>query len=549
MKRGLLLLLAVLLAGCAQVPTSGPIVDVEQPVTEVDPGSFVRVLARPPQPGMSQMEIVQGFLDAASGFEDAHAVAEQYLTPSEADQWNPAVGVRVYANDTEALTNPSDGLVDLTGVQAGFISSRAQYIQSPPDTALSVRFELQKVGAEWRISGAPAGLLLSRAAVERSYREFQTYFVALPGGILAPNPVLFTSSQRDVSSDLVRSLLSGPSRWLQPAVRNAFPPGTRLNSVLNADGVARVDLSSEILQADDVTREQMSAQLVWTLRQVPGIRSVVISADGQPFAVPGAETEQPRTAWADYDPDGLPADATYYLSRAGAVLYVDPASIAVPVAGAAGTGQPRVRDPLISLDQTAVAATSDEDGLLTAQLEGDGRWRSGPVSEGTRGGSWDRTGLLWLPADDGIEVVNILGARASSVALPAISSVQISRDGSRAVVISDGALYLLRVDRAGRVPRLVSPRLLSAGPVVATGWASANTVVMLLKPPEQPAQVVTVDLSLLALGYLGGPPQARSVAAAPDRPFLSGTADGQIWSFNGATWIPAVAGRQPRYPG
>ena len=28
----------------------------------------------------------------------------------------------------------------------------------------------------------PEGLLLSRAAVERSYREFQTYFVAKPGG-------------------------------------------------------------------------------------------------------------------------------------------------------------------------------------------------------------------------------------------------------------------------------------------------------------------------------------------------------------------------------
>jgi len=30
---------------------------------------------------------------------------------------------------------------------------------------------------------------------------------------------------------------------------------------------------------------------------------------------------------------------------------------------------------------------------------------------------------------------------------------------------------------------------------------------------------------------------------------LSGTADGQIWQFNGSTWTPLTAGRQPRYPG
>ena len=52
-----------------------------------------------------------------------------------------------------------------------------------------------QVGSQWRIDDVPEGLLLSRAAVERSYREFQTYFVAKPGGILAPNPVLFARSQ------------------------------------------------------------------------------------------------------------------------------------------------------------------------------------------------------------------------------------------------------------------------------------------------------------------------------------------------------------------
>lgn len=75
------------------------------------------------------------------------------------------------------------------------------------------------------------------------------------------------------------------------------------------------------------------------------------------------------------------------------------------------------------------------------------------------------------------------------------------------------------------------------------------SIALLAVPGDQPPQVATIDLGLLAVRYLGGPPRARTVAAAPDRPILSGTGDGQIWYFNGATWIPATSGRQPRYPG
>ncbi len=548
MKRYLLLILAVLLTACAQVPTSGPIMEVDQPVTDVATTSFVRVLARPPQPGMTPTEIVQGFLDAASGFEDNHAVAKQYLTEQGARQWNPSAGVRVYGNDTEALTTPADDTVTLTAAQVGLISSRSQYLQSPPDSTLSVQFDLVRVGPDWRISQAPQGLLLSRAAVERSYREYDTYFVADPGGILAPDPVLFASSQRDVTADLVRALLAGPSRWLAPSVSSAFPEGTRLLSVSVTDGVARVDFTTQLLAADDAAREELSAQLVWTLRQIAGLRAVEITADGQPFEVPEVPSPQPRTAWAEYDPDGLSSDATYYLVRSGRVLTLDAANAAVPVNGPAGSGDPPVRDPLVSLDETAIAATDEGGRLLTSALETGARWRDGPLAS-TRGGSWDRTGLLWVATPGGVEVVNVLGVRPVSSQLAGISSVQISRDGSRAVVIADRVPYLMRVDRSGNSPALVAPRQLAAGPIRAVAWASAMSIALLAVPGDQPPQVATIDLGLLAVRYLGGPPRARTVAAAPDRPILSGTGDGQIWYFNGATWIPATSGRQPRYPG
>lgn len=548
MKRIAVLAVAVLLSACAQVPTSGPIVEVDQPVTDVTTTSFVRVLARPPRPGMSPTEIVQGFLDAASGFEDDHAVAKEYLTAQAARQWNPSAGVRVYGNDTEALATPTDDKVVMTASQVGLISSRSQYVQSPPDSTLEVGFDLVRVGTDWRISQAPQGLLLSRAAVERSYREYETYYVAEPGGILAPNPVLFASSQRDVTADLVQALLAGPSRWLEPAVSSAFPARTRLLGVTVTDGVARVDFTAALATADAGARQEISAQLVWTLRQIAGLRAVAITVAGQPFEVPDVPYPQPRTAWAQYDPDGLSSDATYYLVRSGRVLTLDASNTAVPVSGAAGGDDRTVRDPLVSLDETAIAATDEAGVLLTSALESGARWREGPVVS-TRGGSWDRTGLLWVAAPGGVEVVNVLGTRPVATELRGITSVQISRDGSRAVVLADGVPYLMRVDRAADAPALVAPRLLAAGPVRAAAWASATSIALLVAVTDQPAQVATIDLGLQTVRYLGGPPRARTVAAAPNRPILSGTADGQIWYFNGATWIPAIAGRQPRYPG
>lgn len=546
--RRLLLAIILLLAACARVPTSGPIVEVDQPVTDTANNSFVRVLARPPQPGMSQTEIVQGFLDAASGFEDDHAVAKEYLTTEEAARWNPTTGTRVYGNDTQTLAQPSETTVLLTASQVGLISDRSQYVQSPPASLMEVEFELQKDGADWRISRAPQGLLLSRAAVERSFREFNTYYVARPGGILAPNSILFQSSKPDIVSDLVKELVAGPSRWLAPSVINAFPVGTTVRSVTVTDGVAFVDLSSQVQDADGVARQQLSAQVVWTLRQIASIRAVTIASEGQPLAIPGVPNPVPRTAWADYDPDGLAGAVNYYLIRGGRVYSVDTANTATQVPGAPGIADPPVSDPLISMDQTAAAVTDDTGRLLTAQLETDSKWRDGPLMA-SRGGSWDRTGLLWLPVGGAVKVVNVLGEREVACSLSDISSVQVSRDGSRATVISAGRAYLLRVDRSSDTPALVGPRLLSDIPLRAAAWLNANTMVLLTRAKEQPAQVATVELGLYTVRYLGGPPQARTVAAAPDLAVLSGTADGQIWAFNGATWVPVLEGRQPRYPG
>jgi hypothetical protein len=553
-RTALLAAAGLLVAGCATVPGSGPIVEMDQPVTEAQSGSFVRVLARPPQPGMSPVEIVQGFLDAASGFEDGHDVARQYLTRDAASKWDPGAGVTVYGNDSEELAQQDPATVVMRATQAGVITVGSEFVPADREAQLSQEFTLEQVDGQWRISGAPDGLLLSRAAVERSYEEWQTYFVAEPGGILAPNTLLFTRSQADVTEDLIRALLAGPGDWLAPAVGTGFPAGTGLNAVSTADGVVTVDLTAEAGSADEVSRQQLSAQMVWTLRQLTGVTGVLITVEGQPLEVPGVPEVQPRTAWAQFDPDGVPPDARAYFVQSGAVRSLDAVNTVSAVPGPAGTADPAVTDPLVNPTQTSVAATTRDGDMLTSGLQDQGQWIGLP-GPGTAGGSWDRTGRIWIPDErtGGIRIATVLGTQPVETPPGRVRSVQISRDGSRALVVAgprDGAAaQLMVVDRSTSPPSLIAPRALLTPPVRAAAWSSPTQVALLVQMGDDPASVATVDLGTYEVGFLGGPPRADSVAAAPSRPLLSGTRDGQIWQFNGTAWIPVTSGRAPRYPG
>ena len=104
MKKILFLMVSALLvtacgnvpqAFTAQVPTSGPIQQGEQ-VAGSNVDQFIRVIARPPRPDMTAIEVVQGFLDASASFADDHAVAREYLTRPASEQWDSTSQVVVY---------------------------------------------------------------------------------------------------------------------------------------------------------------------------------------------------------------------------------------------------------------------------------------------------------------------------------------------------------------------------------------------------------------------------------------------------------------------
>src|SRR5687768_12972693 len=95
------------LASCASIPSGGPVLTSDQEDSSLENQS-IRVLARPPRPGGTQLDIINGFLAASASFEGDHSVARQFLTGDAARTWEPADGVAVYdaaAGAATALTS------------------------------------------------------------------------------------------------------------------------------------------------------------------------------------------------------------------------------------------------------------------------------------------------------------------------------------------------------------------------------------------------------------------------------------------------------------
>src|SRR5205823_9139126 len=67
-------------------------------------------------------------------------------------------------------------------------------------------------------------------------------------------------------------------------------------------GVAVVNLSGPVRLASANQLRQLSAQLVWTLAQVPRLTSVQVLVDGSALTIPGVPATQDRGTWSEFDP-------------------------------------------------------------------------------------------------------------------------------------------------------------------------------------------------------------------------------------------------------
>jgi hypothetical protein len=367
-----------------------------------------------------------------------------------------------------------------------------------------------------------------------------------------------------LATTLVRRLVAGPSDWLLPAVRTGFPDGVRLNidAVPIESGVAKVDLTPNARSADDPTRQALSQQIVWTLRQLPEVQAVDITSGGQPLFVPGAPSPQPRDAWPTVDPNGLPPGSVGYVARPEGVVKLVPGGVR-PVAGDAGTGRTALVDIAVSNDSQSIAGIDAEGAVWKGRMI-DGapliRIREPGAPTGL---AFDRSTSVWLvdptaglisvAGDGSFEPITVSGLPKRTALIAAIPS----RDGTRAALIvrrgprtglllarvvrSSGGATSIAINGAIRVEsRLVE--------VVDASWSGANTLSVLGSESAGSLQVFDIDLARGVSVPRGTPDSPVSVAAAPGLPTLVGSSNGLVYAFTTGAWAEQVRGTSPTYP-
>ena len=558
MKRALVLVVTCLsLAACSGVPTSGPI-EQGPAVAVAGQDQFIRVIARPPVSGMSPEDLVRGFQEASASADGAYVVAREYLTGKAAAIWDPGTGVSVYDNGGLAFSAKGDA-VDVQGSLLGSIDSTGQYTVANPGTKLSESYGLSKVDGEWRISSVPPGLVLGPGDIDRGFRAMDLYYFTRDFGTLVPAPITIPVSGAGMATQLVRALLAGPTSWIAPSVRTGFPEGTRLalDSVPVVDGVAQVALSSEVLQADDATRKALSAQLAWTLRQVPSVGSFRISVGGQPVPVPGQGAVQSVSAWNDFDPDPAVKGAIAVNERG--LVAVTPQDKLSPL----GQTKPAIVSPAVDAGATQVAGLSlDRRSLWTAKLGGIQpaikRYTGSELSRP----SWDLSGGLWL-VDRGKGLVLLKAGVASAISVSGLPpgvkdadllSVAISRDGTRAgLLVRRGTRVepmVARVERSGDLVRVGDPIRVESilTDAIDLAWSDSGTLAVLGATGAASLQVAYIAVGTARVGSVSVPDGAVTIATAPDADTLIG-AGGSLYRSVGNTWTSVGAAFDPAYPG
>ncbi|MEJ5946154.1 LpqB family beta-propeller domain-containing protein [Pseudokineococcus basanitobsidens] len=462
-----LLPVLLLLAGCVDLPSQGPVVAGLAPGAEPAP----RFVAAGPAPGASPVAVVEGFLRASAAFDDDYPVARSYLAPSSARSWRPTTQVVVVSarglvvgggggpqlseTDGAPAATPTSGAVRTVSVSApleGVVDARGRWTTAGSGASYAVDLDVVRVEGEWRIDRPPDEVVLGRDVFSQLYVPFELQWLTPSRDALVPE-VRWFPGRSPSATLLVSELLAGPSPWLADAVTTAVPDGAVLLSEppavpLDDRGRAVVDLSEEARAASAPDRVLMQAQLEATLRGVPGVQGVQLSAEGSALDVPRADP--------DLLDDPVVVDPPVVLSG-GRVARLDGDGAEV-VPGLLDVSTLLPSDPAVGVDGLVAVLVQQRSQLLVGRpdAEDDGL-RTVLSGADLVPPSVDRRGWVWsTPARARGQVVAVDdGGRLVRVAAPwldgrRVLALRVSRDGARAAVVStDGAST--RLDVAGVV--------------------------------------------------------------------------------------------------
>ncbi|MCT1367541.1 LpqB family beta-propeller domain-containing protein [uncultured Kocuria sp.] len=427
--------IGLLVAGCGKIPTSGPVYHYNEP-TESATKSSPAYSPSGPSEGASPSDILKGFINAGTGVENDYAVARQYLTTDLASSWKPEDRTLVYQDNVNVDSGKSSeeytaGLSVTTSIDDRGIATSFRKADSQTVTA-----KFEQVNGQWRISAIPNGTMLSRSEFEQLFHSFTLYFYD-PTFTYAVPDIRWFANRSTVATSIVRVLLRGPAPYLEGSVSSAIPGGTNLvrQSVPISDSSAEVGLTGTgVANADQLTLERIHTQLEQTLKSGHSANSVKLSVDDK-----SVETGK----LADYEEAAI--DPQVPNPQVGVldgdlVTYSDGQSRKV-----AGLAPATVHPSHPAMDtKRQTYAYTDDDGSHLAIRSTGGEAKDVDLPENISKPSFDPRSWVWGGGQDGsVLALNAQGSNDAPETVTAdwlkgqnIRSLQISRDGTRALVVT-----------------------------------------------------------------------------------------------------------------
>lgn len=590
-----LLCAAVLLAGCASMPSGGEVRRIDAS-PRADTDSQVRVFGVPPSRGEQPTQIVRGFLEATTSDEARFSTARLYLTEKARKLWKPFAMTTVledgpYPRGQRLRGDPDENglVVEVTGRKVATVDRNQAY--TPEDGSYRTTVHLTKENGEWRIDAPPHGLLLGKSDFERIYRSVNKYYFAEPQidaegprkHVLVSDPV-YLRKRIDPVTTTVESLLRGPTDWLDPVATTAFPTGSRLvgNSLaLDDSNGLRVRLNERGSRVGPAQCTRMAAQVMFTVQELAPAKVGRVELERSTGSRLCMLTHGRAEAFA---PAGFrdASERQYFIDgQQRMAALADVGSDTMLVDGPFGHGAVSLGSVGVDrAERMAAGVSADGRSLYVALMKqgadrGPVRLQSGAQSaeNGLTAPSWDGNGDLWVADRDPARprLLRLPGGTGEpqEVAVPSlgdgeIRSLRVAADGLRIalLVARDGrqSLELGRVERSsdGARTSLAVNDLHSVTPwmehVEAASWAGASRLVVVGREPGgvQQLQYVETDGSAANTPALPGINGVKTVTASedPDKPLIADSADGIVRLPVDANWRLVVKrGTAPVYPG
>jgi len=571
---------AIVVSACTAVPDSGPVHAGHEAAPAA--GAHVQLEARRPIAGSAPDQIVSGFRFANSDTSEALGVPKAYLV--DGATWQPQ-GATVIA---DSGSNPVDttvgdtATVTIADTQIGVIAPDGTYQPSAAGRQIKYTYQLvkdAKVGGEWRITNAPANLVLTVSQIESSYQLGYVYFLRPDEQMLVPVQVFLPVSRDKFAESLLTTLLQGPPEWLKPAVTTAIPAGIHAPGPTQSNNVTTVDLSQRVATLSLSQRNAIAAQISFTLAnpatQLQNFGDLKILAGEQPLINDPRLAVQTADDWTSFDPDALRAD--FYYSDLDHLTRDHTGQLVTGETGSLGTTN--LLAPVLA-PRAAAAVSGDLIAGVVQNANGTQELYAGPLlapkkllsGSAFTTPSWDSLGNLWtVQQQNSTSVPKVRVAPSGKATLPGtvsapelankvIEELRVSRDGTRVAVLAQSTnvsqVLVGVVAKDGTTIEHFYPVAPSLTSVTDFAWASSTKLDILNTSPNSneagtSSHLYSVDVdgwarSLQEQGVLA---TAESIAVAPHEPVVIGTSNSAIEVYQNNQWVFVGPGTSPHYPG